>query len=83
MEGEAAERTLPRGKGAVRDYAQTSCLWRPYLPESSSVLANVRVVSVAGTVLSTVVVTTVLLSRQKALSCTCCYKKKKKGCVCV
>ena len=36
----------------------------------------------ADTVLSTVVVTTVLVSRQKALSCTYYYKKKS-VCVCV
>ena len=37
----------------------------------------------ADTVLSTVVVTTVLVSRQKALSCTYYYKKKECVCVCV
>ena len=42
-----------------------------------------RVVSVADTILSTVVVTTVLVSRQKALSCTYYYKKRERERVCV
>ena len=42
-----------------------------------------RVVSVADTILSTVVVTTVLVSRQKALSCTYYYKKRERESVCV
>ena len=39
---EAAERTPAQRKRSSEDCALTSHLWRPYLPESSSVLANVE-----------------------------------------